>query len=146
MPSIYRPRRPRASPLWQIIHQAWNVFQTAYEKIYHKFHGPLRAETVAVVEQFYRCGDLAQGFTRLQCPDCGHEKLLAFTCKTRGFCPSCHQRRAIQTADWISTSVCFDVPHRQFVFTIPKALRGIFRKRRKLLSLLFQVSIDSLRD
>jgi hypothetical protein len=61
MASIYRPRRPRASPLWQIIHQAWNEFQTTYEKLYRKIHGPLRPETVAVVEQFYRCGDLAQG-------------------------------------------------------------------------------------
>jgi hypothetical protein len=39
----------------------------------------------AVAEKFYRCGDLSAGFTRLQCPDCGHEKLL---CKGRHFCPS----------------------------------------------------------
>jgi hypothetical protein len=30
------------------------------------------------------------------------------------------------------------------VFTIPKMLRGIFRKRRQLLSLLFQSAIDTL--
>ena len=30
----------------------------------------------------FRCGDLSAGFTRLQCPnpECGHERLLAFTC------------------------------------------------------------------
>jgi hypothetical protein len=38
------------------------------------------------------------------------------------------------------------VPHRQFVFTIPRPLRGIFRKRRKLLDHLFRVSIGCLRD
>jgi hypothetical protein len=52
---------------------------------------------------------------------------LAFTCKGRHFCPACHQRRVRQSADWIATSVCHEVPHRQFVFTIPKILRGIFR-------------------
>ncbi|MCX6876841.1 MAG: hypothetical protein NTW21_23965 [Verrucomicrobia bacterium] len=58
--------------------------------------------------------------------------------------PACHQRRARQTADWISTSVCHEVPHRQFVFTIPKILRGIFRKRRDLLHLLFKTATDTL--
>ena len=36
--------------------------------------------------------------------------------------------------------------HRQFVFTMPRPLRGIFRKRRKLLDHLFRVSIECLRD
>jgi hypothetical protein len=35
------------------------------------------------------------------------------------------------------------VPHRQFVFTMPKPVRGIFRKRRKLLNHLFSTAIDS---
>ena len=48
----------------------------------------------ATVQGFLPCGDLACGLTRLQCPDCGHERLLAFTCKGRHFCPSCHQRRS----------------------------------------------------
>jgi len=41
---------------------------------------------------------------------------------------------------------CFEVLHRQFVFTMPKPLRGIFRKRRKLLDHLFSTAIESLRD
>lgn len=145
MPTVYRPRRPRASPLWQIIHHGWDDFQNKYEAIYRKPHGPLRADSIRVVEKYYRCGDLAQGFTRFHCPDCGHEKLLAFTCKTRGFCPSCHQRRALETADWIAKDITFNVPHRMVVFTIPKFLRAIFRKRRKLLTHLFQQSIEALK-
>lgn len=117
MPSIYRPRRPRASPLWHIIHHAWADFQAGYESIHRPIYGPLRRDAVAVVEQFYRCGDLAAGFKRIQCPDCGHEKLLAFACKTRHFCPSCHQRKVLQTGEWIARAVCFEVPHRQFVLT-----------------------------
>ena len=108
--------------------------------------GPLRPDAVAAVRAFLRCGDLAAGFTRFHCPDCGHEKLLAFTCKSRHFCPACHQRRVRQTGGWIAASVCHDVPHRQFVFTFPKMLRGIFRKRRHLLHLLFQTATESLRD
>ena len=128
------------------MHHCWSDFETGYEKRHRPIHGPLRRDAVSVVRQFHRCGDLAAGFTRLQCPDCGHERLLAFTCETRHFCPSCHQRKVRQTGDWIARVLCFDVPHRQFVFTMPKPLRGIFRKRRKLLDHLFTTAIESLRD
>ncbi len=132
MPSIYQPRRPRASPLWQIIHHGWDAFLALYEKFHRKTLGPLDPAAVATVQSFLRCGDLASGFTRLQCPDCGQERLLAFTCKGRHFCPACHQRRTRTIGDWIATGVCHEVPHRQFVFTIPKVLRGIFRTRLNL--------------
>jgi hypothetical protein len=146
MPSIHHIRRPRASPLWQIVHLAWEDFLAGYENRHRRTMGPLRPEAVATVRAFVRCGDLAAGFTRFHCPDCGHEKLLAFTCKARHFCPACHQRRVRQTGQWIAASVCHDVPHRQFVFTFPKMLRGIFRKRRHLLHLLFQTATECLRD
>ena len=107
---------------------------------------PARPSARATVAAFPRCGDLAAGFTRLHCPDCGHEQLLAFTCKGRHFCPACHQRRVLATGDWIARSLCRPVPHRQFVFTMPRLLRGIFRKRRELLHHLFRTAIDTLRD
>ena len=47
---------------------------------------------------FLECGILAHGFLRLRCGDCGHDKLLAFSCKRRGFCPSCGARRMAQRA------------------------------------------------
>jgi ribosomal protein S27E len=134
VPAVYHPRRPRASPLWQIVTAAWATFVATYEKVHRAAMGPLRANAFAVVLNFLRCGDLASGFLRLRCPDCGDEHLLAFTCKGRHFCPSCHQRRVRQTAAWIATSVCHEVPHRQFVFTIPRVLRGIFRKTRGQIS------------
>jgi hypothetical protein len=39
---------------------------------YRKDLGPLHPAATATVESFLRCGDLASGFTRLQCPECGH--------------------------------------------------------------------------
>ncbi len=146
MPSIYQPRRPRASPLWQLVNHGWSSFSADYEKKHRPILGPLKSATITTVESFLRCGDLASGFTRLECTDCGHDRLLAFTCKTRHFCPACHQRRVRSTSEWIAGSVCHQVPHRQVVFTIPKVLRGIFRKRRQLLSLLFQSAIDTLTE
>ncbi len=147
MPPIHHPRRrPRASPLWQLIHHTWDEFIARYETDHRPAMGPLRPETITHVQEFLRCGDLAAGFTRYHCPDCGHQHLLPFTCKSRHFCPACHQRRTLQTGTWIATTVCQPVPHRQYVFTIPKILRSIFRKRRHLLHHLFQTTIDTLRD
>ena len=37
---------------------------------------------------FLRCGILANGFLRLHCDDCGFDRLVPFSCKRRGFCPS----------------------------------------------------------
>jgi Transposase zinc-binding domain len=38
---------------------------------------------------YLECGILAHGFLRLRCADCAPEKLVAFSCKKRGFCPAC---------------------------------------------------------
>ena len=40
-------------------------------------------------DAFLECGILAHAFLRLRCGDCGHDKLVAFSCKRRGACPSC---------------------------------------------------------
>ncbi len=48
-------------------------------------------------EAFLECGILAHGFMRLRCAECAYEKLVAFSCKRRGFCPSCGARRMAQT-------------------------------------------------
>ncbi|MFM7333964.1 MAG: transposase zinc-binding domain-containing protein, partial [Tabrizicola sp.] len=38
-------------------------------------------------DAFLECGILAHGFLRPRCGECGHDRLLAFSCKRRGFCP-----------------------------------------------------------
>lgn len=39
-----------------------------------------------------------RGFARVRCPDCGFERLVAFSCKT-SICPSCATRRMEDGAD-----------------------------------------------
>ena len=39
-------------------------------------------------EAFLRCGVLDHGFLRVVCEHCHAERLVAFSCKKRGFCPS----------------------------------------------------------
>jgi hypothetical protein len=79
---------------------------------------------------YVRCGVLAHGFLRLGCDTCHHELLLAFSCKRRGFCPSCagakrvasatcEQRRMAQTAAHLVEQVIPWVPTRQWVVSVP---------------------------
>jgi len=72
---------------------------------------------------FLRCGVLAHGFLRLHCDDCGHDRLVAFSCKRRGFCPSCGGRRMADVAAHLVDRVLPEVPIRQWVLTLPYPLR-----------------------
>ncbi len=74
-------------------------------------------------DAFLDCGILAHGFLRLRCGECGHDKLLAFSCKRRGFCPSCGARRMSGTAAHLVDHVIPRVPVRQWVLSLPIPLR-----------------------
>lgn len=129
---IYRPRKPRASALYRCADR----------------HLPeLRAEgrvqrllEQRVIERFLECGDPHYGFARIYCPGCRHDYLLAFSCKARYFCPSCHQKRVLAYGDWVEENVLAPVPHRQYVFTVPKVLRPFFARRRSLLGDLCHIA------
>jgi hypothetical protein len=73
--------------------------------------------------EFLTCGVLAHGFTRLRCADCTFERLLPFSCKRRGFCPSCGGRRMAERAASLVDEVLPQVPVRQWVLTLPYRLR-----------------------
>jgi len=59
-----------------------------------------------------------------------------FSCRTRGFCPSCHSKRLEEWGEWMRETLLLDVPHRQVVFNIPKMLRLFFKYNRRLLGSL----------
>jgi len=67
-----------------------------------------------------------------------------FSCKTRGFCPSCHAKRREEWGEWMREELILDRPHRQVVFTIPKMLRIFFKYNRSLLSELCRCGKEAL--
>ncbi len=144
--SLYRPRDPRASGLWQVIDRHFPSFQQLYDERFAGRYGFWRPVIERSVAAFLKCGDLHEGFARVRCPDCRHEMFVAFSCKQRCACPSCHQKRALLTARHVAEEVCFPVAHRQVVFTIPKRLRLHARFDRKLLGKLAACAWRCLRD
>jgi len=90
-------------------------------------------------DAFLECGILAHGFLRLRCTDCGHDKLLAFSCKRRGFCPSCGARRMSQSAAHLVDNVIPRVPVRQWVLSLPIPLRLLLAAQPALVTPVLQV-------
>ncbi len=81
-------------------------------------------------EAFLECGILAYGFLRVRCADCAHEKLVAFSCKRRGFCPSCGARRMAESAAHLVDQV---IPR------VPIPLRILFAAHPELLTTVLRI-------
>ena len=80
-------------------------------------------------EAFLRCGVLDHGFLRVVCEQCHAERLVAFSCKKRGFCPSCGARRMAESARHLAEAVFGPRPVRQWMLSFPYPLRFLFASR-----------------
>ncbi len=72
---------------------------------------------------FLDCGILARGFLRGHFDACRLDRLVPYSCKCRGFCPSCCGRRMADTAAHLVDRVFPEVPVRQWVLSVPFAVR-----------------------
>ena len=80
-------------------------------------------------EGYLGCGDPAGGFAWLVCDGCERHRLVPFSCKGRGFCPSCGGRRmASMAAGWVD-GVFPRVAVRQWVLTVPWKHRWTLARR-----------------
>jgi len=96
------------------------------------------------VDEYLRCGILEYGFVRAVCETCGFDRLVAFSCKRRGFCPSCLGRRMSDTAVWLTERVLPTVQIRQWVCTLPWGLRVIAGYDRQLCALVVDSFVREL--
>jgi len=119
--ATYAPRDPSRTVLYTVIADHLETFLASCEA------DPDAPGLPAYVQrEFYaylQCGILAHGFLRLGCDTCPKELLLPFSCKRRGFCPSCAARRMAQTAAHLVECVLPWVPTRQWVVSVPVPLR-----------------------
>ena len=150
LPSVdYAPRDPAADVLHRVVREHLQTFlaEAAY----------LREGVPRFVEEefqaFLSCGWLAGGFARFRCVGCQTERLVAFSCKGRGFCPSCGGRRMTERAAHLVDHVIPDVPVRQagapdartvrvgvaWVLTLPHRLRYLLAWRHDLCKAVVRV-------
>lgn len=141
---FYLPRHPEDSLFFKVIEDNFDQFEHNFPQAYQARYGFWRPVIRNTIEKFRKCGDLRQGFARVRCKDCGDEMFVAYSCKQRSCCPSCDKKRAILLGLRLTTEVIEAVPHRQWVFTIPKRLRIFFRMDRSLLGKLSRCAYDTV--
>ena len=107
--------------LYRAVQAGWGAFVRSVEAK----DGTVPRFCLREVEAFLRCGVLAHGFARVHCDDCGHDDVVAFSCKGRGFCPSCGAARMVDTAAWLCDAVIPEVPVRQWVLSLPYRVRTL---------------------
>jgi hypothetical protein len=59
---VYRPRKPRDSPLFQLVERHLEELLRVWPARFGRSHGPLRAVVERVLREFLRCGLLEHGF------------------------------------------------------------------------------------
>jgi hypothetical protein len=65
----------------------------------------------------------------VRCDSCHAEDLVAFSCKRRGFCPSCGTLRMVESAALLVDEVFPERPVGQWVLSVLYPLRLLFASR-----------------
>ena len=125
----YVRHRPECTLLYQLVEEYYRSF---------KAHLAARGETLpGYVDQMFdaylKWGRLEHGFLRIRCSSCHAEHLVAFSCKKRGFCPSCGSRRMAESAALLVDEVFPEQPARQWVLSVPFQLHFLFASRPEVM-------------
>ena len=87
----YARREPEKTALFQVIQQHLLTFEQEWTD---KSDGrTLPSFVTGELHDFLGCGILARGLAQLFCPTCHERFVVGWSCKGRGFCPSCGGRR-----------------------------------------------------
>ncbi|EFG9844256.1 IS91 family transposase, partial [Shigella boydii] len=71
------------------------------------------------LKNFSNAGGWSMAFYGFAAESCHAEHLVAFSCKRRGFCPSCGARRMAESAALLVDEVLPEQPMRQWVLSFP---------------------------
>jgi len=117
--SSYRRRSPERTVLYKTIADNLETFIAQRE-------ADGRGLPRHVIEEFrayLKCGQLHYGFMRICCTSCDFEGVVAYSCKKRGFCPSCAGKRMVESAEHLTENILPQLSYRQYVLSVPISLR-----------------------
>ena len=121
----HRRRRPTATPLYPIVQHHLETFLARAAEA-----DPWGEDVADWVEEdfraYLRCGILAHGFASVRCDDCAAERLVAFSSKGRGVCPSCNARRMWRWPPTSPTTSCRRSRSGSGCSPSPKRIRPFF--------------------
>jgi len=131
---------PEDTSLHELIRNHYNSFKSMCDQQGKSLASYVQQE----FESYLQCGILSYGFLRVKCCSCQSELLLGFSCKGRGFCPSCMARYMSEKSALLVDYVIPHVPVRQWVVTFPHALRFWMSRRPSLQTSVLSYVIKSI--
>ena len=135
----YERHRPEQGLFYRVIDTYWPIFLREQGRVGKTIPIFIRDE----FEKFLKCGIPEHGFIRTYCYHCKHSGIVAFSCKKRGFCPSCTARRMNDEAAHLVDHVLpQDVTMRQWVLSFPYKLRFLMAHDAKLTGLILSIFIQ----
>ena len=142
LPPQYRPRTPDTSVLYQLVEQHLEtMLAEARTRTEHGFGYPAHVERA--FRNYHGCGRLELGFARVRCGQCGFERLLGFSCHSH-LCPSCQTRRMHDIALHLTDNVLPRLPYRMWVFTVPRPLRLLMLRDKRVLTKVLNIYIRTV--
>ena len=141
-PKCYNPRHPERTLLYQTLaehYESWLELASAGQFDGQGDHRSPKPYVRKAFAKYLECGIFAHGFARARCGDCGHDFLVAFSCKGRGVCPSCNTRRMAETAAHLTDHVFPHLPVRQWVLSVPKRLRYFMQRDGAVLGMVLRI-------
>lgn len=137
----YQRHRPEDSALYKIVQENLETFLAQASE---ECGRPLPEFVEKEFREYLRCGILAHGFLRTKCEGCHNEHLVAFSCKRRGFCPSCGGRRMAESAIHLVDEVLPIKPVRQWVMSFPIQIRLLLAVRPKIMADIHKITIREI--
>jgi hypothetical protein len=131
----YERHEPRNTLLYKIIDEYYPRYMSHLADEGNALPGYIQRE----FDDYLRCGLLEYGFLRVCCEDCHHERMVAFSCKHRGFCPSCCAKRMIESAALLVETVLPYKPMRQWVLSVPFPLRFLFAREPRVMGRVLSI-------
>ena len=138
-PDGYERRRPEQTVLYQTIAAHWPAFRQRMED-----NGSLPKFVVTEFEEYLNCGILERGCLHLECRSCGYSQLVAFSCRKRGWCPSCVARRMADTGVHLEQRVLPQEPVRHWICSFRWGLRALLGYDKQLCGEALEAVIKEL--
>ena len=136
----YLRHRPEQGLLYRTVETYWPLFLREQERVGRSLPIFIKDE----FEKFLKCGIPEFGFVRTYCYQCRESGIVPFSCKKRGFCPSCTARRMNDEAAHLVDRVLPEVVTRQWVLSFPYRLRYQMAHNPKLTNKILSLFIQTI--
>ena len=134
-PVTYIRRRPELSPCYRILQNHLNTFISDRDREGR----PLPNYVIKEFDSYLECRIPAYRCFRLIRKSCQKEQVVAFSCKKRGFCPSCCAKRQVEAATHLVDHVLPMASYRQFEVTFPILMCYWLHSNKELFSNVYRI-------